>query len=186
MSGDQRAARRRHAVVVTFALLALLSAASACAGSGARRKDTVPIDSAGATTPRSVVPRPSPPPACPPPTTPPHGVTTTAPAATGAWPPPGYDRSALVRADVLSWSDGAVHLRWQAGQGVEPCEADLGADTAWVLDASGYREIHGPEIGAFVAQRRRDLGTTAAGVPFLVEVSDDGRTAVQLGEVPPG
>ncbi len=171
-------------VVVVTAALGLASACGSGSTPGDASSRSAGPHSGQTDATRSVVPRSLPPSTCPAPTTPPHGVTTT--AASRGWPPLGYDPSALVRADVLSWSDGVVHLRWQPGQGVKTCQTGLRADTAWVVDASGYKQIHGPEIGAFIKQRLADLGITADGVAFLVEVSDDGRFARQLGQIPPG
>ncbi len=161
---------------------------SGAPGTGGRRHPGLrsPDTGAGPTTDRTVVDRGRPPSSCPPPTTAPHRTTTTA-ASPGRWPPLGYDRSALVRADLLSWREGVAEVRWQPGQGVDAtCRIGLRADRMWVLDASGYREIQGSAIADFLARRTAELGSTADGVPVLVEVSADGTAARQLAEIPPG
>jgi hypothetical protein len=170
--------------LVTLAVLGLLGACGSSGGSGS--SDTAAgTDPASTAAKRSVVDRTLPKTACPAPPTPPRQPTTTA-VSPGRWPPLGYDTSALVRADVLSWSGGTVVLRWQPGQGTGVCTATLKAPVAWVLDSGGYTKIEGAAIGDFITQRKKELGATADSVPFLVEVSDDGTTALQLGEVPPG
>lgn len=86
---------------------------------------------------------------------------------------------------MLAATATTVRLRWRWASGAT-CTTTLKLSEAWVLDANGYGRIPAGELPAFIASRQRDLGATHDGVPFLVEVSDDGRSVVQLGEVPPG
>ncbi len=169
--------RRAHRVVALTVALAVVLGLGACGGDKPNR-------TAGPTTRLTTTASTGAAP-CSPPTTIARRATTTAVPAPGQWPPPGYDRSALVPADVVAATATAVTVRWPAPSGTT-CTATLAVSHAWVLDANGYRRIPARDLPAFVASRQRDLGVTHQGVPFLVEVSRDGRSATQLGEVPPG